>query len=49
MAVKHGILLVPGRGFGRPGYFRLAYCVPGEMIRRSLPAFASLAKEAGLA
>lgn len=48
MAAGHGILLVPGRGFGRPGYFRLAYCVPKETILRSLPVFAALAREAGL-
>jgi len=26
-AQKHNILLVPGRGFGTPGYFRIAYCI----------------------
>lgn len=26
------ILAVPGRGFGRPGYFRLAFCVEDEVI-----------------
>ena len=33
------ILAVPGRGFGQPGYIRLAYCVSDEVIERSLPAF----------
>ena len=49
LAQKHNILVVPGRGFGAPGYFRIAYCVELEMIERSLPAWDNLAKEAGLA
>ncbi|KAB2951929.1 pyridoxal phosphate-dependent aminotransferase [Heliorestis acidaminivorans] len=47
-AQKHNILLVPGSGFGQPGYFRISYCVDKEMIERSLPAFTALAKELGL-
>jgi aspartate aminotransferase len=37
---QENILAVPGRGFGRAGYFRLAFCVPEEVIRRSAPGFA---------
>jgi len=37
---KENILAVPGRGFGRVGYFRLAFCVPEEVIRRAAPGFA---------
>ncbi len=48
LAQKHNILVVPGRGFGSPGYFRIAYCVELEMIQRSLPAWEKLAQEAGL-
>ena len=47
-AQKHRILLVPGAGFGAPGYFRIAYCVDKGMIERSLPAWRELAKEVGL-
>ncbi|OPY83396.1 MAG: Aspartate aminotransferase [Syntrophorhabdus sp. PtaU1.Bin153] len=36
---QHHILTVPGVGFGRPGYFRLAYCVELDMIERSRPYF----------
>ncbi|MCS7280138.1 MAG: pyridoxal phosphate-dependent aminotransferase [Desulfobacterota bacterium] len=36
---KHRILAVPGRGFGKPGHFRLAYCVEYEIIERSRPYF----------
>ncbi len=48
LAQKHHILLVPGAGFGAPGFFRIAYCVDMKVIERSLPAWSSLAKEAGL-
>ncbi len=33
------ILAVPGRGFGAPGYFRLAFCVEDDVIERSADAF----------
>lgn len=33
------ILAVPGRGFGKPGYIRLAFCVPDDVISRSADAF----------
>lgn len=45
LAQKQHILLVPGSGFGAPGYFRIAYCVDRGMIERSLPAWEKLAKE----
>ena len=41
-AKEKDLLLVPGDGFGCPGYFRLCYCVSHDMIRRSLPIFAEL-------
>jgi len=47
-AQQHNILLVPGSGFGAPGYFRIAYCVETGIIERSLPAWARLAKDLGL-
>lgn len=47
-AVKHNILLVPGAGFGRPGYFRMCYCIDKSIIENSLPAFTELAKEFNL-
>jgi aspartate aminotransferase len=34
------ILAVPGRGFGMPGYFRLAFCVDDKVIERSAGGFA---------
>jgi aspartate aminotransferase len=34
-----GVLVVPGRGFGRPGYVRLSVTVSEETIERALPVF----------
>ena len=36
------VLVVPGEGFGCPGYVRLCYCVSYETITRSLPLFKKL-------
>jgi len=44
-ALNHNLLLVPGSGFGCPGYFRISYCVPMETIINSIPAFEKLAQE----
>lgn len=33
------ILAVPGRGFGTPGYFRLAFCVDDAVIERAAEPF----------
>ncbi len=44
-AVKYGLLLVPGSGFGAPGYFRIAYCVSIDTVKNSIPAFEAIAKE----
>ena len=44
-AKKKDLLLVPGDGFGCPGYFRVCYCVSHEMILKSLPVFEALIKE----
>ncbi|MBO5129352.1 MAG: pyridoxal phosphate-dependent aminotransferase [Oscillospiraceae bacterium] len=44
-AKKKDLLLVPGDGFGCPGYFRICYCVSYEMIQKSLPVFKALMEE----
>ena len=41
-AKQKDLLLVPGDGFGCPGYFRICYCVSPDMIQRSLPLFREL-------
>ena len=35
----HGVLVVPGRGFGVPGHFRIAYCVEDSTLEGSLAGF----------
>ncbi|MBI9077588.1 MAG: pyridoxal phosphate-dependent aminotransferase [Desulfatibacillum sp.] len=42
---KERILVVPGRGFGAPGYFRIAFCMDNATITNSLPGFAKALKE----
>ncbi|MBQ1940353.1 MAG: pyridoxal phosphate-dependent aminotransferase [Selenomonadaceae bacterium] len=44
-AKKYDLLLVPGSDFGCPGYFRAAYCIKEDTIRRSIARFKELAKE----
>ena len=41
---RHRILAVPGVGFGRRGYFRLAYCTEMSVIERSRTAFMEVGK-----
>jgi len=38
------VLVVPGTGFGTPGYFRVSYAVPDETIDAALPIFADAAR-----
>ena len=35
------VLVVPGRGFGSPGYFRISYCLPDSVIEGSIAGFES--------
>ena len=35
------VLVVPGRGFGCPGYFRISYCLPDSVIEGSILGFES--------
>ena len=46
-AKARDLLLVPGDGFGCPGYFRICYCVSYDMIQRSLPVFRALINKSG--
>jgi aspartate aminotransferase len=45
---KHNVLVVPGKGFGAPGYFRISYCVDDWVIEGSLPGFKEVAGQYGL-
>ncbi len=44
-ARKYDLIMVPGDGFGCPGYFRMAYCIDTEKVRRSLPALRRFVRE----
>lgn len=33
------VLVVPGRGFGLPGYFRISYCLPDLVLEGSIAGF----------
>lgn len=44
-AKERELLVVPGDGFGCPGYFRICYCVSFETIMGSLPVFEELIRE----
>jgi len=41
------VLVVPGRGFSLPGYFRIAYCVDTAIIERSFAGFEKAARKMG--
>ena len=36
---EHKVLVVPGRGFGLPGYFRISYCVEDNTLEGALAGF----------
>ena len=44
-AQEKDLLIVPGDGFGCPGYFRLCYAVSYDTICRSLPVFRAVLEE----
>ena len=41
-AKERDLLIVPGEGFGCPGWFRVCYCVSHQKILDSLPVFKAL-------
>lgn len=47
-AQEENILLVPGSGFGGPGYFRISLCCSLDTIENSRPGFERLANYYGL-
>ncbi|MCH5344597.1 MAG: pyridoxal phosphate-dependent aminotransferase [Acetatifactor sp.] len=44
-ALKYDLVLVPGDTFGAPGFFRMAYCIDTEKVKRSLPALRKFVQE----
>ncbi len=43
-ARKYDLILVPSDSFGVPGYFRMAYCIDTEKVKRSLVALETFVK-----
>ena len=44
-AKAYDLILVPADNFGCPGYFRMAYCIDTEKVKRSIPVLEKFAKE----
>ena len=44
-ALKYDLILVPGDTFGAPGFFRMAYCIDTEKVKRSFAALRRFVKE----
>ncbi|MBP3217313.1 MAG: pyridoxal phosphate-dependent aminotransferase [Lachnospiraceae bacterium] len=44
-ALKHDLVFVPADGFGAPGYFRIAYCVETEVVKRAIPVIRKFVEE----
>ena len=44
-AMRYDLALVPGDTFGCPGYFRMAYCIGTEKVRRSFAALERFVRE----
>ena len=42
---KYDLILVPADGFGCPGYFRMAYCIDTEKVKRSIPVLKRFVQE----
>jgi aspartate aminotransferase len=45
---EYNVLVVPGRGFGTPGYFRISYCVDDETLEGAMEGFKVAAERYGL-
>ncbi len=44
-AKEYDLILVPADGFGCPGYFRMAYCIDTDKVKRSIPILKQFARE----
>lgn len=44
-AKQYDLILVPSDGFGCPGYFRMAYCIDTEKVKRSLAVFETFVRK----
>lgn len=44
-AKQYDLILVPADNFGCPGYFRMAYCIDTDKVKRSLPVLEKFVRE----
>ena len=44
-AKKYDLILVPSDNFGVPGYFRMAYCMDTDKVKRSIPVLERFVRE----
>lgn len=44
-AKEYDLILVPSDNFGVPGYFRMAYCIDTEKVKRSIPVLRRFVEE----
>lgn len=44
-ALDYDLVLVPADTFGAPGFFRMAYCIDTDKVKRSLPALRKFVQE----
>lgn len=44
-AKDYDLIFVPADGFGCPGYFRMAYCIDTEKVKRSIPVMERFVRE----
>lgn len=44
-AKEYDLILVPSDNFGLPGYFRMAYCIDTEKVKRSIPVLRRFVEE----
>ena len=42
---EHNVLVVPGKGFGVPGHFRISYCLDDRVLEGAIPGFARAAEQ----
>ena len=42
---RWNVLVVPGKGFGTPGYFRISYCVEDQVLEGAMEGFDHAAKK----
>ena len=45
---RWNVLVVPGKGFGTPGYFRISYCMEDRVLEGAMAGFARAAERFGL-